>query len=321
MPTNTSRVLLTGATGFVGSALLPLLLADGWRVRATSRRPPEGEAPEGLEWVRCDVDDRGSVRAALTGCTSAYYLIHSMSDGDDYDVRERKAARAFAEIAEEVGVSRIVYLGGVQPTHGASKHLRSRAETGRALASTSVPVVELRAAMIVGPGSASWHITRDLALRLPAMVLPKWLESRSEPVADVDVFAALLDALRRENIAGVYGIPGPDALSARAMLMKVAALRGSQPLTLDIPLLSPRLSSGWIQLITRADPHLARELVEGLRGDLLNHEPDYFTTMGHSPLPFAEAAAQALEREPGSSSRVARFVERFVRLISVEADA
>jgi uncharacterized protein YbjT (DUF2867 family) len=321
MPTNASRVLLTGATGFVGSALLPLLLADGWRVRATSRRPQEGEAPEGLEWVRCDVDDRGSVRAALTGCTCAYYLIHSMSDGDDYDVRERKAARAFAEIAEEVGVSRIVYLGGVQPTHDASKHLRSRAETGRALASTSVPVVELRAAMIVGPGSASWHITRDLALRLPAMVLPKWLESRSEPVADVDVFAALLDALRRENVAGVYGIPGPDALSARAMLMKVAALRGSQPLTLDIPLLSPRLSSGWIQLITRADPHLARELVEGLRADLLNHEPDYFATMGHSPLPFAEAAALALEREPGSSSSVARFVERFVRMISVEADA
>jgi len=152
------------------------------------------------------------------------------------------------------------------------------------------------------------------------MVLPKWLESRSEPVADEDVFAALLDAARREGVAGVYGIPGPDALSARAMLMQVAALRGSQPLTLDIPLLSPRLSSGWIQLITRADPHLARELVEGLRADLLNTEPDYFETMGRRPLPFAEAAARALAREPGSSSRIAKLVERVVRMISVEAD-
>jgi len=316
-----ARVLLTGATGFVGSSLLPLLLHEGWQVRVTSRRPQEGDTPPGLEWARCDVDDRDSVRAALTGCTSAYYLIHSMSESDDYDVRERQAARLFAELAEEAGLSRIIYLGGVQPTDDASKHLRSRAETGRALASTSVPVIELRAAMIVGPGSASWHITRDLALRLPAMVLPKWLESRSEPVADEDVFAALLDAARREKVAGVFGIPGPDALSARDMLMKVAALRGSQPLTIDIPLLSPRLSSGWIRLITRADPHLARELVEGLRADLINEEPSYFEAMGHSPLPFAEAAARALAREPGSSSRMAGLIERIVGMISVEADA
>ncbi len=315
-PRPTQTVLLTGATGFVGSALRPLLVQNGWQVRAATRHP-ETQPPEpGVRWTYCDVDNPSSVESALEGCTRAFYLVHSMSEEGDYHLREQQAALSFAQQAERAGLELIVYLGGVQPISDASKHLASRAKTGAALASLSVPVIELRAAMIVGAASASWQITRDLAFRLPAMVLPRWLSSQSEPVAIDDVVAALLHAIEQSNISGVFGVPGPDVMSARQTLLRVAALRGTKPLTLNIPLLTPRLSSGWVQLVTRANNRLARELVEGLKANLLNSSASYWRVMDHRPMSFEEAARRALRDEQGTSSHAANLVERVAQWLS-----
>jgi len=292
-------VLLTGATGFVGRHLFPALVAAGWRVRCATRNPERARAEQpDREWVRLDVADEASVRQALEGCEAAYYLVHGMGGGGDYPDREASAARTFREMASGAGLRRLVYLGGVAPSGEPSRHLRSRLETGRLLRAGRVPTVELRAAMIIGPGSESWHIVRDLAARLPAMVLPKWLSHTSCPVHVDDVVRALVHAADMPVEGSCWlDVPGPESLSHRELLRRVAGAMLKRPPLFDVPVLTPRLSSYWIALITRADLRLAQELVEGLRSNLEPTGPSIWEELEPGPMPLAEAIRRALAAE------------------------
>lgn len=315
----TGRVLLTGATGFVGRHLHAPLCAEGLEVRCLTRRPAEarGRHPD-RAWVGGDVHDPASLSRALEGCRVAFYLVHGMDDlRPGWERREVRAAEVFAGEAARAGVERIVYLGGVAPAGTPSRHLRSRLEAGEALRAGPVACLELRAGMIVGPGSASWTIVRDLAARLPAMVLPAWLRNRSEPVALDDVVAALVAAVRFPLEGSAWwDLPGPEALSGREILLRVAAVLRRRPILLAIPLVSPGLSSHWIRLVTRVDHTLARELVEGLRSDLLARRRGYWEAAG-LPLPvrLEEAAVRALAAEE-PPSLPGRLLERLAGALS-----
>jgi len=306
-------LLLTGATGFIGHRAFPRLAADGWSVRCLSRRPEAArQAWPDREWVRGDADDPEALARAMDGCRVAFYLIHGMSDlKQDWVGREIATAELFAQAAARAGVERIVYLGGVAPAGQPSAHLRARLETGQALRAGVVPCLELRAAMIVGAGSASWTIVRDLAARLPFMVLPAWLSHRSEPVAVDDVVAALVGATRLPLPGSdLWDLPGPEALSGVEILRRVAACMGRRPLLMHVPFVTPRLSSHWIRLVTRTDHRLAAELVEGLTSDLLALRPGFWEQAGlPAPLQLEEAARQALAEEAGRLSPGARALE------------
>lgn len=295
------KILLTGATGFVGRHVREALEATSAEVRCGSRDPERAarRVPDAT-WCRVDVNDEDSLRAALKGCDAAIYLVHSMGSTDDYATEERRAAERFADACVEAGVERVVYLGGVAPAGEPSVHLASRIETGRMLRERCPGVVELRAAMVIGAGSESWRICRDLAVRLPLMVLPKWLQTRSYPVAIEDVVAAIVHAALADapDLAGCYDLPGPECLSAEEILRRIARLRGIDPVTIPVPLLSPSLSSYWLKLVSGANYDVARELVQGLTEDLLPTCPLYWDRMpDHELIPFDEAAARALEHE------------------------
>jgi uncharacterized protein YbjT (DUF2867 family) len=293
-------VLLTGATGFVGSALQPALAEHG-AVRCLTRDAARARArwPR-LDWVEGDVADESACARALDGCHAAFYLVHSIGEGQDFRGREVEAARRFASAAAVAGVRRIVYLGGVAPADSASEHLRSRLEVGEDLRAGPVPTVELRASMIIGHGSLSWLIVRDLAARLPVMVLPRWLRSRTQPVAIDDVVVALMKAREIPIEASAwFDIPGPEVLSAEQILVDTARAMGlPPPLRFAVPVLTPQLSSHWIRFVTRARWSVAHELVLGLGGDLLSHDDRFWRMIGHERrLPFQEAAKRALEAE------------------------
>jgi uncharacterized protein YbjT (DUF2867 family) len=257
-----------------------------------------------------------SLRNAMQGCDAAIYLIHGLAGGVDYPKREEQAARLFVRTAEDTGLSRIVYLGGMAPQGEASKHLASRLRTGAIIRQSFVPAIELRASMIVGHGGASWRICRDLAIRLPVMVLPRWLRSKTQPIAISDVVFAITEALvLDESQAGDYDIPGPDTLSIREILQRIARLEGMRPVMIGVPLLTPHLSTYWIRLITRTDPNIANELVEGLRSDILARDDRIWSLLpAHETMKFDEAAQLALNAEAGTTSRLTRAVERGIRM-------
>ncbi len=313
------RVLLTGATGFVGHHLYPELRAAGHEVLLATRDVERArrEAPD-RSWLYCDVTRPESVRAALEGCDAAYYLVHSVAASADYPAREARAAEAFRDAAAEAGVSRLVYLGGVAPRGRASRHLRSRLRCGELLRRGAVPVFELRAAMIIGAGSASWTVVHDLARRLPAMVLPRWMRNHSWPVAIEDVVFALVNVLALPNQrAGWYDAPGPERLSHREILQRVAAHLGKHPPMVGVPFLSPRLSSYWLALVTDVELGLARELVAGLRSDL---DPTgqsiwaYFPE--HSLQSLDDSIARTLARAPPDQSTLVHTIRRLQHLAS-----
>jgi uncharacterized protein YbjT (DUF2867 family) len=314
---------VTGATGFVGRRLAPVLQQLGWRVLCLTRdRRRAAHRWPALAWVEADISRADDVQRALEGCRAAYYLVHSLADTtSDLVQREQAMATTFALAAERAGVERIVYLGATAPHGPPSEHLLSRLEAGRMLRSAPVPVLELRAGMIVGYGSASWQIVRDLAARLPAMVLPRWLQTRSQPVAIDDVVVALATGVRIPlSCSQFFDLPGPDVMSYREVLVDTARLLGhTRMLALDVPVLSPTLSSQWIRLVTRADWSVARELVQGLTHDLLAHDDAYWQMIGHPPLlSFAQAARRALDEEArhGSPGLSARAVEGMVDLVA-----
>ncbi len=293
------RVLVTGAKGFVGQALVQALKTRSVSVRATTR----GELPQDsqVEWVRCDVGVRDELSRALAGVEVAYFLVHGMGDGKhDYARAEADAARLFADVAAEQRVSRIVYLGGVAPLAAPSVHLQSRLTVGEVLRAGKVPTLELRASMIVGAGSASWQIVRDLALRLPAMLLPSWTQSSTCPVAIDDVITALLGALDVPlSESAWFDVPGPDVLTGAEVMSRVARLQGRHVPAFKVPLLSVSLSSWWLKLVTRADFSLARELVLGFTSDLLPRDDRYWKLIDAAPrMRFDLAARRALAAEP-----------------------
>lgn len=315
---HSKRVLLTGSTGFVGRRLLPELQAAGYAVVAASRYPEKAKLGAfGVELRRMDVEEPDSIDAAMKGCESAVYLIHGMADRGDYAAIERRGAFSFRAAAERAGLSRIVYLGGLQPRGRPSKHLGSRLETGRILRGGRVPAIELQATMIVGGGSESWRMVRDLAARLPFMILPRWLDSLSEPIAIQDVTRALVYALSMPlESSGVFALPGPERLSAREILRRTARLLGSDPPMLRVPVITPRLSSYWIRLVTRADRHIAEELVEGLRSDLVASDEGFWKLMPDARrTPFDEAARRALDEEDRALRPSVRAAEQLLRSV------
>jgi uncharacterized protein YbjT (DUF2867 family) len=318
MPPSPPKIAVIGATGFIGRALIPALLARGYDVRACARRVPD-PAPLGPEHVACDVLDPSTLPRALAGVDTAYYLVHSLG-AEDFRALDRRAASAFAEAAASAGVQRIIYLGGVAPRGHASEHLASRLEVGEILRGGRVPTLELRAAMIVGHGSASWQIVRDLTLRLPAMVMPSWLTSRLCPIALDDVIRALIDGLHVPLPASRwYDIPGPDTLTGREILERVAALEGRSLPAVVLPWLTPTLSALWLRLVTRADYGIARELVLGLSEDLLPLDDSYWELTGRPPLSsFDEAARRALaeERRGVAATWLGSLEERVVHRLS-----
>jgi uncharacterized protein YbjT (DUF2867 family) len=298
------RILLTGATGFVGRNLWPALHRAGRDVHCLTRDPDRARQrwPE-RHWVGGDIADERAVSRALSGCAAAYYLVHSMGEGEgDFRRREQAAAERFAGAAAAAGVRRIVYLGGMRPQGEISEHLLSRLEVGEALRAGPVATVELRASMIVGAGSLSWLIVRDLAARLPFMVLPTWLHSRTQPVALADVISALESSLRLPATSGEwFDIPGPDTLSAKEILIRIAAIMGlPKPVMVEVPVLSPWLSSHWVRFVTRAEWGVAREIVVGLKDDMLARDERFWELTGHRDrIPFDHAVREALRAEEG----------------------
>lgn len=286
------KVAVLGATGTVGRALVPLL-AERHEVVAVARRPLP--TANGVRRVGADVTDGDALRRALDGVEVAYYLVHSLGSSD-FDERDRDAASTTARETARAGVRQIVYLGGLgEETPDLSRHLRSRAETARVLASGSVPVTTLRAAMVVGAGSAAFETIVALVDRLPGMICPRWVSTPTQPIALQDVAAYLVAAAGRDEMLGEsFDAGGPDVMSYREMIERVARIRGKRRLILEVPVLTPRLSSWWLTLVTPVQSRVARPLVEGLRTPTVAHDRRLRDLVPLQLTPFDAAARTAL---------------------------
>ena len=294
------RILVTGATGYLGGRLVPRLLDAGHEVRCLSRSPEKlRDVPwaDAVAVVRGDALDADSVAEALTGVDAAYYLIHSIGSGPRFAEADRQAAIAMAEGANRAGVGRIVYLGGLVPTEGvASPHLASRAEVGRILLDGPVPAVVLQAGVVLGAGSASFEMLRYLTERLPVMVTPKWVDSRVQPIAVEDVLRYLVGALDLPpDTNRRFDVGGPDILTYREMMQRYATLAGlGRRLVVPVPVLSPWLSSQWVNVVTPVPRALAVPLIESLRNSVVVSESDITRLVPFDPLPFDDAVERAL---------------------------
>ena len=299
------RILVTGATGFIGGRLARRLTSDGWQVRALVRDPTSVRAraleSEGIEVHSGDVLSPRSLRDSLLGVDMAYYLIHSMGRGNprDYAVADRSAAAEFAELARAHGVTRTIYLGGLgdQPH---SPHLRSRHETARVLSEHGPPLTYFRAGMVVGPQSESYRTLRYLVQRLPAMIAPGWLKNPTQPIGIDDTLSYLADALHNDASSGQeIQIGGPDVLAYGEMLDRMAQVLGvpRRP-RIPIPLLTPWLSSLWIGLVTPVDAGVVRPLIEGLAEPTVVTDPAGMDLFDIEPVGFDEALRRAVAQDP-----------------------
>ena len=287
------RVVVFGATGFIGRALLPALAAEQ-EVVAVSRspRPPQ----KGITWVVADVTDAPAVRQALEGADVVYYLVHSLGS-PDFEERDVAGARTTAAEAETAGVRQIVYLGGLgEEGEELSPHLRSRLETGRALASGAVPLTTLRAAVVVGKGSAAFETIVALVDRLPVMVAPRWVSTPTQPIALADTVRYLAAvAGREETIGETYDLGGPEVMTYRQMIERVADMRGKRRAIIEVPVLTPFLSSLWLHLVTPVGASVARPLVEGLRSPTVAEDRRILDLVPFPLTPFDQAAREALD--------------------------
>jgi uncharacterized protein YbjT (DUF2867 family) len=286
-------VAVLGATGVIGRPLVSALAREE-DVVAVSRRPDERLQPR-VRAVAADITDAAQVRRALDGSDIVYYLVHSLGS-PEFAARDLAAASTVAREAEQAGVAQIVYLGGLgDDSEDLSPHLRSRIETARALASGPVPVTTLRAAVVVGKGSAGFETIVALVDRLPAMIAPRWVSTPTQPIALDDVIRFLTGVARRpEAIGESFDLGGPEILTYRQMIETIARLRGRRPLIVEVPLLTPRLSSYWLHLVTPVRAGVARPLIEGLRNPTVARDDRIHKLVPLSLTPLEDAVRAAL---------------------------
>jgi uncharacterized protein YbjT (DUF2867 family) len=293
------NVTVLGASGVVGRALVPELSRDH-DVVAVSRHPPS-ETRDRVRWLAADATRPSELAAALRGTEVVYHLVHSLA-ARDFAERDRLAADGVAAAAERAGVRQIVFLGGLgDERQDLSVHLRSRAETARRLAARSVPVTTIRSAMVVGRDSAAFETIVALVDRLPAMICPRWVATRTQPIALADVVRYLANVADRPEAFGQsFDAAGPEVMTYRDMIERIAALRGRRPLIVEVPVLTPRLSSLWLHLVTPVKASVARPLIEGLRNETVARDDRLKTLVPFGLTNFDEAARTALA---GSSGR------------------
>jgi uncharacterized protein YbjT (DUF2867 family) len=293
-------ILVTGATGYVGGRLIPRLLEKGYKVRCLSRDPLSIEGRwKGAEIVKGNVLDKSSLKKNIfEGIEAAYYLIHSMGSEREFSKTDIVAAENFAQAAEQQGVKRIIYLGGlISSEKNLSKHLTSRLQTGETLRKFGVPVTEFRAGVIVGSGSLSFEMIRYLTERLAVMITPKWVNTKTQPIAIRDVLRYLIDALKIEKTAGeIIEIGGEDILTYKELMSTYAEIRGLKRYFIKVPVLTPWLSSHWVGLVTPLPAGIAKPLVEGLKNELICSDNKAKEFFNFKPISYREAVELALQR-------------------------
>ncbi|MGA2720268.1 MAG: SDR family oxidoreductase [Candidatus Acidiferrales bacterium] len=296
------RIAVTGATGYIGGRLVPRLLDAGYAVRCLVRSPRKLQdrawsRDRNVQVAQADLSDAQSLTESLTGCDAAFFLVHSMNSASaEYAKRDLQLATAFARASKRAGVRRIIYLGGLGETGaGLSEHLTSRRQVEKALASTGVPVTVLRAAMIIGSGSASFEILRYLVERLPVMVTPKWVRTPCQPIAVRNVIGYLVGVLSSPETAGrTFDIGGPEVLSYLQIMRIMAEELGLRKrLVVPVPVLTPRLSSYWIHLVTPLGHNIAKPLAEGLRNPVVCREDHITHILPQKLLTVRESVAAA----------------------------
>jgi uncharacterized protein YbjT (DUF2867 family) len=277
----------------VGRRLCPALVEAGHTVLAMTRHP---ETYSGAgDAVGGDVHDADSIASALAGCDAAYYLVHSLDEAD-FEERDAEAARTFAKAAADAGVSRIIYLGGLgDDADDLSAHLRSRRQVERLLGTGGVPVTTLRAGIIIGHGGISWEMTRQLVEHLPVMVCPRWVRTRTQPISVADVVSYLVGVLAAPDTSGrAFDIGGPEVLAYEDMLRRVAAIEGRKTRIVPVPLLSPRLSSRWLSLVTNVDAQTGRSLIDSMSNEVVVRDDSIRGLVELEPMGYDAAVLAAL---------------------------
>ncbi|MBC7791396.1 MAG: SDR family oxidoreductase [Anaerolineae bacterium] len=293
-------ILLTGATGYVGGRLLRALEADGKRVRCLARRPEFLQARVGTttEVVQGDVLNPESLGTALQGVETAYYLVHSMAAGRSYADDDRRGALHFAAAAREAGVQRIVYLGGLGAGERLSLHLESRQEVGKILRDSGVRTVEFRASIVIGSGSLSFEVIRALVEKLPVMLTPRWVHTRTQPISIEDLISYLVEVLDHSlDRSAIYEIGGPDRVSYGFLMREYARLRNLKRMMIPVPVLTPHLSSLWLALVSPVYARVGRELIGGLRNETVVKDDSALQAFRVRPRGVKEALARALSNE------------------------
>jgi len=306
-------ILVTGATGYVGGRLVPRLLERGYRVRCLVRDAArlEGKGWKGVEVATGDVLEYQTLLPALEEVDTAYYLVHAMAGGEEgFEARDLYAAQNFGRAAQEAGVRRIIYLGGLgRDKDELSLHLRSRHEVGEQLRSWGVAVTEFRAGVIIGAGSVSYDLVRYLTERVPVLISPRWVSTLTQPIAIDDVLRYLVECLEKpETEQRVLEIGGRDILSYGQMMLVYAKVRGLKRWLVPVPVLTPRLSSWWVKLVTPFPVSIARPLIDGVKNQVIVEDPAARQIFGFTPMGYEDAVRIALKQAKSSDKTHIRSI-------------